>query len=64
MLQPGGDFDFPREAFGPDLRGQLLMEHLDCNVAVVLQILGAEHGRHTAATQLTVEGVSIRERLP
>ena len=42
-------------------RGQLRTEHLDRHLAVVLEVLGEIHGRHTALTQLPLDPVAVGE---
>lgn len=61
MLQPGRDLDLAAEPLRPDLRRELLMQHFDRDLAAMLQVFGAEHRRHPAATQLAVHGVGVGE---
>ena len=63
MLQPRGDFDFPRKAFRPDLRRELGVHDFNRDLAVVFYVLGAKHGGHAPAPQLAVHGVGVSERV-
>ncbi len=57
MLQPGGELDLAEEALGAERGGQLGVEHLERDRAVVLQVLGEEDRGHAAAPELPLEGV-------
>jgi len=63
VLQPGGDLDLAREALGPDLRRDLLIEHLDRNLAPVFEIFGAEDGCHASTPKLAIHGVGVGDGL-
>ena len=49
MLQPGRDLDFTLEAVGTNGCGHLRQDHLDGDFAIVFQIVGEIHRRHSAA---------------
>ncbi len=48
MLQVGRGLDLGEEAFGPDDSGELRPEHLERDLAIVLEVLGEVHGGHAA----------------
>ena len=61
MLQPGGDADLALEPLGAERGGELGMEHLERDRAVVAEVLGEVHRGHAAAPQLALEPVSVAE---
>ena len=62
MLQAGGELDLAQEPLGAERRGELGMEHLEGDRAVVLEVLGQVDRRHAAAAELALERVAIGER--
>ena len=64
MLQLGGEADLALEALAADRCAQLRVQHLDGDFALVLDILGQEHGRHPAAPEFAFDGVPVGQRLP
>ena len=58
MLEPRGELDLAEEAVGPERHGQLGVQHLERDRAVVLEVAGEEDGRHPAAAELALEGVA------
>src|SRR2546422_3796586 len=62
MSEARRDLDLPQEPLGADRGCELAPEHLDRHLAVVLPVLREVHGRHAAATELAVNGVTVRER--
>ncbi len=57
MLEPRGDLDFALEALGAQHGGQLGMEDLERDRAVVLEILGQEDRGHAPTPELALKGV-------
>src|SRR5438034_6346130 len=61
MLQGGDGLDLPQEPLGADHRRQLGLEHLNGDLATVLEILGEIHRGHTALAQLPLDPVAVGE---
>jgi hypothetical protein len=61
VLQVGGGLDLGEEPLGADHGGQLGPEHLDRDLAVVLQVVGEVHRGHATRAQLAVEAVAVGE---
>ena len=61
VLQPGGDGDFAREALGAEGGRELLPQHLDGDLALVLQVFGKVDGRHATLPKLALEAVTVGE---
>ena len=61
MLQRGGGGDLLHEALGAQHGGQFGLEHLDRDLALVLEILGQVHGGHAALPELALEAVAVGE---
>ncbi len=59
MLQVGGDLDLGQESLGAEHRGQLRPQHLDRDLAVVLQVLGEIDRGHAALAQLPLDAVAV-----
>jgi len=59
MLQPGGELDLPEEPVGAEHGGQLRVEHLERDRAVVLPVVGQEDRGHATPTQLPLEAVAV-----
>ena len=62
MTELRGDGDFALEPVGPDLDGQLWVQHLHRDRAVVLLVLGQVDRGHTAAAKLSLDAVAAGER--
>ncbi len=62
MLQLRGDLDFPNKTIGAEGSGQFGTQHLDRNIAVVLEVFGEIDCRHAAGTEFTLDEVAIVER--
>ncbi len=63
MLQLGGDPDLAKEPLGPDRGGDLGIEHLDGDLALVAAIPGEKDIGHAAATDLTLYDVAVAQDL-
>ena len=62
MLEPRGDLDLAQESVRPEQDGQLGVEDLDGDAAVVPEVLGEEDGGHAAAAHLALDPVAAGER--
>ena len=58
MLEPGGEADLAEEALGAEGGGELGVEDLEGDGAVVLEVLGEEDGGHATAAELALERVA------
>ena len=61
MAEPRRELDLAQEALGPERLADLGLEHLDGDVAAVLQIAGEKHRRHAAFPEHAIERVPIGE---
>ena len=61
MLEPGGELDLAEEALGAERGGELGMEHLERDRAVVPEVLGQVDGGHAAAAELALDAVAVGE---
>ena len=59
VLQGGDGLDFAQEPLGTDHGGELGAEHLDGDLAVVLEIVGEVDGGHAALPQFALEAVAV-----
>src|SRR5687768_2092872 len=59
MLQIGSDVDLRQKPLRTKHRGQLGPQHLERDVAVVLEVAGEVNRGHAAGTQLTLDLVPI-----
>jgi hypothetical protein len=61
VLEIGGELDLLEEPLRADDGGQLGVQHLDGDVAVVLEVLGEVHRGHAARAELALEAVAVGE---
>ncbi len=61
MLQIGRRPDLGEEPLGADHGGQLRLQHLDRDLAVVLEVLGQVHRGHAAGPELALDAVAVGE---
>src|SRR5215207_1685771 len=61
MVEPGGELDLALEALGPDSGGELGVEDLQGDRAVVAQSVGEKDSGHAAAPKLPLDAVAIRK---
>ena len=54
-LQPRGELDLAQEPLGAQRRGELGAEHLERDLAVVLEVVREVDGRHAAAAELALD---------
>lgn len=62
VLKLGGEPDLGQEPIPAQRSGQLGTEDLECDLTVVLEIVGEIHVRHPALAQFAVEAVAVLER--
>jgi hypothetical protein len=63
MLQVGGDSYFLEESLGPEYRGQLGVQDLYRNFAIVFLVVREVDSGHSATAQLTLNGISVERTL-
>ena len=61
MLERGRRPDFHHEALGAKHGGQLRLEHLDRDLAVVLEVVREIDGGHAASPELALERLAVGE---
>ena len=61
MLEIGGDFNLFEKPFGAEYSGELWSQHLDRDLALVLEVLGEVHGRHATFTESALDPVAVGE---
>ena len=61
MLQARRGADLGEEALAAERRAQVGVQHLDGDVAIVLEIVREVHGGHAALAELAVEAVAVGE---
>ena len=61
MLQGGGDLDFPEEALAAEHGRQLGAQHLDGDLAAVLEVLGEVDGGHATGAEFALDPVAVGE---
>src|SRR3954463_1615621 len=62
MLQRGSRLDLDDEAIGAEDGGEFRLEHLDRDLAVVLDVVREVDGRHAAAPEFALDPIPGRER--
>ena len=62
VMKPGRGLDLVKEASGSHASRDVRPEHLDRDLAVVLEIVGEEDLRHPALTQLALDPVAGGDR--
>ncbi len=62
MLEPRGELDLALEAVGADRGGQLGVQHLQGDGAVVADVADEVDGGHAAAAELALDGVAVCQR--
>ena len=62
MIQPGRGGHLSQKPVGPEGERQLGPQHLDRHLALVFHIVGEIHRRHAPAAELSLDGVTARER--
>ena len=59
MIEPGGNLDLAQEAVGAERGGELGVQHLEGDDAVVLEIAGEVDGGHAPAAELALDLITI-----
>jgi len=60
MLKTRSRLDLDNEPLGTKNRGELRLEDLECNLAIVLEVLSEIDGGHTTLAQLPIDAVPVR----
>jgi hypothetical protein len=63
MLQRGDRLDLAEEALGADDRGELGTQHLDRDLASMLEIFGEVDRGHAALADLALDSIATGERI-
>ena len=63
MRQRGGEADLAQEPLAAERFGEVRMEQLDRDGALVLQVAREVDRRHAARAQLALDHVAVRQRL-
>ena len=61
MLQVGGGLDLLEEPLGADHRGEVRMEHLDGDLAVVFEVVRQPDRGHAAGAELALDAIAAGE---
>ena len=61
MLERRGGLDLDDEPLGTEHRRELGLQHLERDVAVVLEVVRQVHGGHAAGAEFTLDGVATGE---
>ena len=59
MLQVGGELDLGQEPLGAEHGAELGVQHLDRDLAVVLEVVREVDGGHAAGADLALEAVLV-----
>jgi hypothetical protein len=62
--RPCGEPDLAQEALGPDRVRQLGVQHLEGDLALVLEVASEMDGGHAAAPELALDAVAIGQGRP
>ena len=62
MLQRRRRRDLLHEPLGAEHGGEFGLQHLERDLALVLEVLGEIHGRHAALPELALDAVAIGQR--
>jgi hypothetical protein len=63
MAEPGSGLDLQQEALDGDCGGELGMEHLERDRAVVAEVAGKVHRGHAAVSELALKGIAAPESI-
>ena len=61
MLEPGGEPDLALEPLGAERGGELRVQHLERDRAVVPEVVREVDRRHAAAAELALEPIAVGE---
>ena len=59
--EAGRGLDFAEEALGAECGGEFGAEHLDGDLAVVLEVLGEVDGGHAALAELALDAIAVAQ---
>ena len=62
MLQVGDRLDLAQEPLGADDGGELGPQHLDGDLAAVLEVVGEVDRRHAALAELALDAVAVGDQ--
>jgi len=62
MLEPGGEVDLAEEPLAAEPGGDLGVEHLESDGAIVLEVLGQVDRGHATGTEIALDPVAVGER--
>ena len=62
MMECRGDLDLAQEPVDAEHGGQVGLEDLERDLAVVLEVVGEVDGRHAPLAQLPLDAVAVGER--
>ena len=62
VSQPRREPDLAQESLAPERLRELRLEHLERDVAIVLEVVREVHGRHAAGAELALDAVAVGER--
>src|SRR6185437_13839523 len=62
MLQPRGGAYLAQEPIGTECGTEIRMQHLDRDVAIVLEIVSEIHRRHAAGAKLALDPIPLGQR--
>jgi len=63
MTQLGRELDFAQKALSAERLREVGLEHLDCDVAVVLEVAREIHGGHATLPEFALDAVAVGEGL-
>ena len=63
MLQPGGGADLGEEALGAEGGAEVGMQHLDGDVAIVLEVVREVDRGHAASAEFALDGIAVGQGL-
>ena len=61
VLQVGRRANLGEKALGTERGGEIRVQHLDCDIAIVLEIVREIHGGHAADTEFAVNAIAVGE---
>jgi hypothetical protein len=59
MLEPGSQPNLPLKSFGSERRSQLGMQNLQCDWAIMAEVVSQVHSGHTTPPKLTLNAVAV-----
>jgi len=62
MVQACGDANLSQESLGTECGSEFGVQDLESDGTIVLQVPGEEHGPHSPAPDLALDGVTVGQR--